>query len=222
MNPITKKTQTKNIKKKTQLFIVSGPSGSGKNAVAKGVLKKLSTKGLSALRRHSSGASATSGEKNATRMVTCTTRPPRPKEKHSKDYYFLTKKEFKKRIKKNEFLEWTKVHENIYVGTLKKELKKLEKKYKIILMTIDVQGANSIRKKAIPHTSIFINAESKKKLISRIKKRKGGMPADKLKLRLASALKEAKQAKKYDYQVINYENKLDETINKVYKIIKNG
>ncbi|MBU4331981.1 guanylate kinase [Patescibacteria group bacterium] len=182
-----------------KLFIISGPSGAGKNAVVCGILKKL---------------------KNASRMVTCTTRKKRPNEKPGKDYYFLTEKEFKQRIKESDFLEWAIVHKKHYYGNSKKILEKLQKKYAIILLVIDVQGAKTIRKKAIPHTSIFINAESEKKLISRIKKRKAMMSNESLKLRLASAAAEMKQAKKYDYQVTNYENRLDETIERVCAIIQ--
>ena len=72
------------MKKQSKIFIISGPSGSGKTSVVQGVLKKL---------------------KNATQMITCTTRRPRPDEKQGRDYYFLTEQEFKKRIKQNDFLE---------------------------------------------------------------------------------------------------------------------
>lgn len=190
---------SKESNKKGKIFIISGPSGSGKNAIVRNLLKKLP---------------------NSTRMVTCTTRKPRPKEKHGKDYYFLSKKEFKTKIKKNEFVEWAKVHDGNYYGNSKKILKKLRQKYNIVIIVIDVQGAETYHKLSIPHISIFINAESKQNLISRIKKRKGNMPPHLLKLRLSSAIQEIKHAKKYDYQIINYENKLNETINKVYGIIQ--
>ncbi len=194
-----KKNQLKKKSNNTKLVIISGPSGSGKNAIVRGVLKKIP---------------------QAAQMITCTTRQPRPGEKDCKDYYFLTEKEFKEKIKKNEFIEWARVHEIYYFGTSKKVLEKLEERYKIIILAIDVQGVRNFRKLKIPHTSIFINAESKEKLISRIKKRAGGMPNDLLKLRLKSAAKEMKEAKKYDYQVINYENRLNEAISKVCGIIR--
>jgi len=154
-------------------------------------------------------------------MITYTTRKPRLGEKHGKDYFFLTKKEFEKKIKQNEFLEWAKVHKIHYYGNSKKDLENLQKKYKTVIITIDVQGAETIRKKNIPHLSIFINAESKQKLISRIKKRNTKISPEKLARRIKSATTEIKSAKKYDYQIINYENKLNETVDKVYKIIKN-
>lgn len=185
-------------KTKSRIFVISGPSGSGKSTAVSEVLKHL---------------------KKAARMITCTTRKPRPSEKHGRDYYFLTKQEFKKRIKQNDFLEWARIHD-AYYGISKKILEKFKKKHKIIIMTIDVQGAESIRQLKIPHTSIFINADSKENLISRISKRKGGISPEKLKIRLKTAAKELKQVKKFDYQVINYENKLDQTIEKILKIIK--
>lgn len=194
--------QEKKLDKKTQskFIIISGPSGVGKNSVIHGILKKL---------------------KNAIQMITYTTRKPRLGEKHGKDYFFLTKKEFEKKIKQNEFLEWAKVHKIHYYGNSKKDLENLQKKYKTVIITIDVQGAETIRKKNIPHLSIFINAESKQKLISRIKKRNTKISPEKLARRIKSATTEIKSAKKYDYQIINYENKLNETVDKVYKIIKN-
>lgn len=194
-----KKIVPKNSKNKSSLVVISGPSGSGKNAVTNGLLKKLP---------------------NSTRLVTCTTRKKRRNEKHGKDYYFISKQEFKKKIKQNDFLEWAIVHKKHYYGNSKKILEKLQKKYKMVIAVIDVQGAETYRKLNIPHISIFINVESKQNLISRIKNRNNNMSKNKLKLRLASAISEIKHAKKYDYQVINHENKLDETIEKVHKIIQ--
>jgi len=125
-------------------------------------------------------------------------------------------------LKNNEFLEWARVHKIYYVGTLKKEFERLKNKYQTIIYVIDVRGLKNIRQLKIPHISIFINAESKEKLISRIKKRAGGMPPRLLKLRLGSAIREIREAKKYDYQVINYENKLKETINQIVKIVESN
>ncbi|NQU77827.1 guanylate kinase [Candidatus Falkowbacteria bacterium] len=184
--------------KQGKIIILSGPSGSGKNAVVRGLLKKL---------------------KNSTYMIPHTTRKPRPKEKQGKDYFFITEQAFKKKIKNKEFLEWAHVHTDYY-GTSKKILAKLQKKYNPVILAIDVNGAKTFRKHKIPHTSFFINAESEQKLISRIKKRQKNISPRELKTRLATAKNELKQAKKYDHQVINYQNKLPQTITKVLKIIK--
>lgn len=186
-------------KKDGQLIIIMGPSGVGKNAIIRGLLKRL---------------------KNAVDLPTCTSRQPRPTEKPGRDYYFLTRKEFKKGIKQNDFLEWALVHNTYYYGTSKKILKKLKNKYDFVLADIDVQGVDILRRQKIPHTSIFIKPDSHENLIKRIKKRKAKLSPAELQARLKSAQKELKQAKKYDHQVTNYQNRLPQTINKVLKIIK--
>ncbi|MDB3873171.1 guanylate kinase, partial [Pelagibacteraceae bacterium] len=105
-------------------IIISSPSGAGKTTITRNLLKKV---------------------KNSKLSVSCTTRKPRPGEKHGTDYFFVSKNKFLELKKKNKFLESAKVFNNYY-GTLKSEVIS-KKKNKIIFLDIDWQGARIIRKK---------------------------------------------------------------------------
>lgn len=182
-----------------KLFIISGPSGVGKTAIVLGVLKKLP------------GLKTT---------VTYTTRKPRKGKAEDKVMKYVSKKTFSQKIKNNEFLEWAIVHGESY-GTAKKETL-IALKNCHLLCNVDVQGALNIKKKLPQKTVlIFIKPDTFENLSKRIKKRGAKMLPKELEQRLNNARKELNYAKFYDYQVINYENKLDKTINKVSKIIKN-
>ncbi|MFH1838619.1 MAG: guanylate kinase [Candidatus Kuenenbacteria bacterium] len=178
------------------LFIISGPSGVGKTSIIKKIIK---------LNPHFK------------RVITCTTRKKRCHEKHGQDYYFLSKKQFEKKIKNKEFLEWAIVHKNYY-GTLKKTVEFFKENISLII-NVDFQGALQIKKKKIKAVFIFIKPKSLNELINRIKKR-GKIKKEDLKIRLNNAKNEIKQAKKYyDYVIINEENKLNQTVEKILKII---
>ena len=132
-------------------IIISSPSGAGKTTITRNLLKKV---------------------KNSRLSVSCTTRKPRPGEKHGTDYFFISKKKFLELKKKNKFLETAKVFNNYY-GTLKSEVIS-KKKNKIILLDIDWQGARIIRKKIKNNLRSFYLLppnfkELKKRLIKRHK-----------------------------------------------------
>ena len=132
-------------------IIISSPSGAGKTTITRNLLKKV---------------------KNSRLSVSCTTRKPRPGEKHGTDYFFISKKKFLELKKKNKFLETAKVFNNYY-GTLKSEVIS-KKKNKIILLDIDWQGARIIRKKIKKDLHSFYLLppnfkELKKRLIKRHK-----------------------------------------------------
>ena len=97
-------------------IIISSPSGAGKTTITRNLLKKV---------------------KNSKLSVSCTTRKPRPGEKHGTDYFFMSKKKFLELKKKNKFLETAKVFNNYY-GTLISEVVSKQKN-KIILLDIDWQ-----------------------------------------------------------------------------------
>ena len=132
-------------------IIISSPSGAGKTTITRNLLKKV---------------------KNSKLSVSCTTRKPRPGEKHGTDYFFISKKKFLELKKKNKFLETAKVFNNYY-GTLKSEVIS-KKKNKIILLDVDWQGARIIRKKIKSNLHSFYLLppnfkELKKRLIKRHK-----------------------------------------------------
>ena len=101
-----------------KLIIVSGPSGSGKSTVTKIVKDKL----------------------NIPLSISATTRNPRDGEINGKDYFFLSKEEFKNKIANDEFYEYAEVHGNYY-GTLKKTVEDNLNRGLNVILEIDVQGA---------------------------------------------------------------------------------
>lgn len=164
---------------KHSLLVVSGPSG-----VGKGTLVKL----LKAKR------------KDLVESVSCTTRSPREGEMHGREYYFLSKEEFKKRIEENDFLEYNEHFGNFY-GTPKSFVKeKLEEKS--VVLEIDVNGALNA-KKAFPSSKlVMIVPPSVEELKSRLKGR-GTETEEQIENRLKRLDFELAQQDKYDFIVVN-------------------
>lgn len=183
--------------KQSKIFIISGPSRSGKNAIIAGLLK---IKDL-----------------NLEKVVTATTRNPRPNEKQNIDHYFISKKEFKQKIKENYFLEWAKYNNNYY-GTPKSNLDKILKKQKNPILEIEVQGANQIKNKISEVIRIFIKPDTEENLIRRMNFIKFSAPEKKARLKIMRD--ELSQAKNYDYQVINRQGRLKQAIEEVAEIIR--
>ena len=129
--------------KKGLFIILSSPSGAGKTTLAKKLLKN---------------------NKNIELSISYTTRKKRTLEKNSKDYNFVSVKEFKKLKKKKYFIEWAKVFNNYY-GTSLIKVKKINNKGKDVLFDIDWQGSRKIKKRLGKDVvSIFILPPSKKEL----------------------------------------------------------
>ena len=136
--------------KKGGMFILSSPSGAGKTTLVKKI----------------------SANKNFSVSISHTTRNPRPNEKNGKHYYFISKNNFRKLIKKNEFLEHAKVFANYYGSSKKLVIQEL-RKGKNVLFDIDWQGTRQIRNKKLNYklTTIYILPPSKEELLQRLIKR---------------------------------------------------
>ena len=136
--------------KKGGMFILSSPSGAGKTTLVKKIISN----------------------KNFLVSISHTTRSPRPNEKNGKDYFFTSKKNFKKLIKNKKFLEHAKVFDNYY-GSSKDFVYKKLKKGNNIVFDIDWQGTRQIRNKNLKFNllTIFILPPSKKELLNRLLKR---------------------------------------------------
>lgn len=184
-----------------KIFLISGQSGVGKNAILDALI---------------------SLHPDYYRVITYTTRNPRPEEINGKDYFFISEKEFFKKIEKNEFLEYALVH-NHYYGTPKDQVEKTLKQGKNVLIAIDAQGAEQIQKK-ISATTIFIKYESGdiaaliRKRLLRDKKR-GQVSEEEISRRIDTAKKEADYEKYYDFSVINPEGNMQKAVNEIEKII---
>lgn len=184
-----------------KLIIFSAPSGSGKSTIVKHLLsvEKL----------------------NLAFSISATSREPRGEEKHGKEYYFLSKEEFKNRIANNDFLEWEEVYEGNFYGTLKSELERLWALGKTVVFDIDVVGGLRLKEKFPTQSlSVFIKPPSISELEKRLRNRQTETE-EKIKMRLAKAEKELSVADKFDIIIENdiLENALQEAENQVYKFI---
>ena len=184
--------------KKGGMFILSSPSGAGKTTLVKKIISN----------------------KNFLVSISHTTRSPRPNEKNGKDYFFTSKKNFKKLIKNKKFLEHAKVFDNYY-GSSKALVTEKLKKGKNIVFDIDWQGTRQIRNKKLKYKllTIFVLPPSKKELVKRlIKREKRNLKT--VKKRMNGFKKDLLKWKEYDYVVIN--DDLQICYNKIMKIIKSN
>ncbi|MDF7826446.1 guanylate kinase [Pontiellaceae bacterium B12227] len=160
--------------------------------------------------------------------VSCTTRAPRGEEKDGEHYFFLSKKEFKERIKQGEFLEWAKVHGNYY-GTLEDTVLYAMEEGNHVLLDIDVQGAKQLRESLVRldprhpirrgFTDIFISPPSMEELEKRLRGR--GTDEEKVILkRLENAAGEMESAKEYSFQIIN--DDLEKAYHELKTVILSG
>jgi guanylate kinase len=167
-------------KEKGLLIVLSGPSGAGKGTICEQLRKN----------------------KNIWISTSMTTREPRGQEKNGKEYFFVTKEEFEKRIKEDKFLEYAIVHNGQYYGTPKDKIEdKLNKGYDVIL-EIDIQGALKIKEKIAEAICIFIMPPSMDELKQRLINRHTESE-DKVLERFKTAYNEINEVTKYNYVVVN-------------------
>lgn len=177
-----------------RLFVLSGPSGVGKGTVRKELFRR---------------------RKGFFFSISCTTRKPRPGETDGVDYRFISKEEFERRRDNNEFLEWAKVHGNLY-GTLWSDVDKTLSSGGDVVLEIDVNGAFQVKKRCKDVVLIFIAPPSQEELERRLKNR-GSDDEISIALRLKNALSEMAEADKYDHVVIN--DNLERTVKDLEEII---
>jgi guanylate kinase len=188
---------TFNLRKPSPLLIVvSGPSGVGKDSVVQRMIER-------GFPFHF--------------VVTATTREKRETETHGKDYLFVSKDEFARMIEQNELIEYAIVYGD-YKGIPKAQVREALASGKDVVMRLDVQGAETVRKLAPEALLIFITCESEEELERRLRERKTET-ADSLSLRIATARKELQRIEAFDYVIVNQDFHLDDTVNKVRAII---
>ena len=162
------------------LIVISGPSGAGKTTLCSMLLKEFP---------------------NLEFSVSFTTRPPRPGEVNGKDYWFVSKEEFLKRIEEGDFLEWAEVYGNLY-GTSKSQIEKALKEGKNLLLVLDTQGALRVKELFPEAVLIFILPPSLEELERRLRKR-GADGEEVIARRLKEAEREMEKAELYDFVVVN-------------------
>lgn len=170
---------------KTVLLILAGPAGVGKSTLCDRLVTEVP---------------------GFERVITATTRPPRPNEVHARDYHFLSEPEFDARLAAHDFLEWAWVHRKYRYGTLKSAvLDRLP--HSSLVMNIDVQGVRSIRAaaQAIPLlkerlVTIFVAPDSLDVLRERLQGR-GAVTPEELERRMHSAELELAERNSYDYVI---------------------
>ena len=180
-----------------KVMVFSAPSGAGKTTIVTHLLKTFNKLEFS---------------------VSATSRAPRGQEVDGKDYYFLSVKEFKKRIKNNEFVEYEEVYRGSFYGTLKSEVERIWAKGNVIMFDVDVKGGVSIKKifgeKAF---TVFIMPPSLEVMEKRLRAR-GTDSEEAIKTRVAKAAEEMTYAAKFDAVLVN--DVLEESFEKAERLVK--
>ena len=166
--------------KSGRIYVISGPSGVGKTAVCQAVVRRIP---------------------NLVYSISCTTRPKRPQEEDCRDYFFVSRQEFQSMIEQGKFLEWAKVHGNLYGTSLEKIRREISTGNSVIL-DIDVQGGEQINKKEDQCTLVFLLPPSMEVLYNRLVKRKTDS-SEEISNRIKMAYREIEHYRQYDYIIVN-------------------
>lgn len=179
------------------LIVISGPSGVGKDSA----VQRMKERGLP-----------------IRFVVTATTRPQREGEQDGVDYFFTSREEFAEMIENDKLIEYAIVYGD-YKGIPKSQVEEALSSGTDVVMRVDVQGAQTIRKLYPEALLIFLSTRTEEELVRRLKQRKTESSED-LKLRIATARKEMLKVDLFDYYVINAENELDAAVDTIIAIIR--
>lgn len=165
-----------------KLVIFSAPSGAGKSTLVDYLLPQFPELSFS---------------------ISATSRSPRGKEEHGKDYYFLSSEEFKAHVAQDELLEWEEVYAGTYYGTLRSEVERIWAQGKVVVFDIDVVGALNLKKQFGDRAlALFVQAPSVEVLEQRLRSR-GTDSEEKIQQRVAKATIEMARAPEFDKVVVN-------------------
>lgn len=164
----------------TRMIIVAAPSGAGKSSFVERVTRELPV---------------------LVDTVTYTTRAMREGESEGKPYYFVSRAKFQELVANGFFVEWAEVHTNLY-GTPLHQLEDAWAQSKVVIMDVDVQGAETFKRKYPDASTIFILPPSIEELRRRVERRDKGRTQN-LEVRMTNASREIAKAGEFDYQVVN-------------------
>jgi guanylate kinase len=179
------------------LIVISGPSGSGKDTV----VQRMKERGL-----------------EFHFVVTATTRAPRPGEVHGQDYWFVSRTEFDRMIAQGELIEYAVVYGD-YKGVPKAQVQEALASGRDVVLRLDVQGAETVRKLVPEALLIFILTDSEEDLVRRLQQRQTETPEE-LAVRINTARNEFERAEIFDFLIVNHEALLDHTVDVVRAIIE--
>ena len=180
-----------------KVVIFSAPSGAGKSTIIGRLLEKFPRLEFS---------------------ISCTSRPPRGKEVHGREYYFLSNDEFKARAGAGEFVEWEEVYPGTCYGTLRSELDRIWGKGHTILFDVDVLGGINLKRIfGADACSVFIMPPSIEELERRLELRGTDAP-EVIAKRVAKAEFELTKAPEFDHVVVN--DVLDTAVAEVERIVR--
>jgi len=192
----SKDTSPNELKSGPLLVVLSGPSGTGKDAI----LSRLKKSGYP-----------------AQFITTVTTRPKRTQEKDGVDYRFISAERFQKMLEGKQFLEYAQVYGNRY-GVPKEPVSQALEQGKDVILKVDCQGAATIKKMVPQAVFIFVVPPSMEELTARLKGRRTESDFD-CDLRLKTAAEEMKQLPLFDYVVVSQQGKIDLAVLAIEAII---
>lgn len=190
-----KKPTEKTVKQKGKFIIIVGPSASGKTELVAALTKRIP---------------------NSARLITTTTRAPRPGEKN--DYFFVTREEFEKGIEAGDFFEYAEVYGNLY-GPSNKVIESFREKYDWVFAIIDVKGARTLKSKIKDAVAVFLRPASIEDIRKRLLEERKETSKEELEKRLNTAAYEISLAPTFDFIVENRDGKFEETVEKTMRLI---
>jgi guanylate kinase len=184
--------------KRPPVFVITGTSGEGKSTLARRLLKRVPELALA---------------------VSATTRERRPGEEDGREYHFISREEFDRRLAADEFLEWVEWPwgEHKRAGTLWSELERITGDGRPVLLELETGGALAVRDRIPGSVTIFITAPNREELERRLRAR-GTESEGEIEERLAQALEQSKLAGEFAYTVVN--DDLDRAIDELEGIVR--
>lgn len=190
------KTATQSGEQKGYLFVVTGPSGAGKDSV----IHRAKEKGL-----------------ECGSVVTTTSRPMRPGEAEGSPYYFVAREEFERKVSNGEMIEWAEVYGNLY-GSTRDEIERARKKHDCVVIKVDPQGARTFKEMIPDAVTIFIQPPSFEYLEKRLVNRASDS-SEVIQKRLDTARTELQNLQQWDHLILNDEGKLDKAADEFIALI---